>query len=94
MGCVLIFCNITNLSTPKRRKSLDEKEGGSLVESQGGFNTKQGPNVIFFKRYKKQESSKNPMHKFTFLLLLYIWGWKKGESMDIEKRKAMNVPSG
>jgi hypothetical protein len=28
-------------------KSLDEKEGGSLVESQGGFNTKQGLNVIF-----------------------------------------------
>lgn len=27
-------------------KSLDEKEGGSLVESQASCNTKQGPNVI------------------------------------------------
>ncbi len=30
MGCDLIFCNIANPSTPKKKKSLDEKEGGSL----------------------------------------------------------------
>jgi hypothetical protein len=53
MGCDLIFCNIANPSTLKKRKSSDEKEGGSLVESQGGCNTKQGPNVIQRKRYLK-----------------------------------------
>jgi hypothetical protein len=78
MGCDLIFCNISNLSTPKRRKSLYEKEGGSLVDSQGGCNTKQAPNVIQRKRYKKQESSKSPRQKFTFFVVAIYGGGKKG----------------